>query len=178
MNSVYFYPKDQFTRNDCSCSLATLALIFDILFSVLSLVSIYIDLVLASLIYGDVGLIYCIIFSSFSIIKYSSIIFDWVIYGVYESHQSLSPSFIKVSIIMMIFYLVCICPYTLLFVFIVVGGRPTFILRILNLFFNPYLVPHYLLITSIIINLKFVNSQKISKYPIVLEKEMQKFIKN
>ena len=174
MNPEYYYPRGQFKKKYGSCSLVTLALIFDILCSVFSLLSIYLDCIFALYILGDAGLIYCIIFSIFSIIKYSSIIFDWVIFGIYQSKQSLSPNFIKVSIIILTFYLVCLCPYTLLFVFMIIGRKETFIRKILSLFFNLYLDPHYLLITSIIFNLKLVNSLKVSKDLLVLENEMKK----
>ena len=163
MEKLSFSRKFYIFQKSESLSFVTTILILDILCSFVPALAYYTDSRIALFIYRDLGLIYFIVFLSFLLIKYSSIIYQWLIYGIYQCQQSISPDFRKGSIIMLIIYLACIVPNTILFIIVLYVKCPNFIQFILQLFLNYYLIPHYLLILSISINLKFILGQKIYK---------------
>ena len=176
MNALYYYPINNFQKKSSICSLEKLIIIFNIICNLFSRFGIFVDLLIASDFYHKNEKIYLVTFTIFSLFKYSSLVYQWVIIGVYQYYKALSPCFRKASIIMLITYLACVVPYTIIFLIILIlkGSRNlSLALFIQDPFFFLYLIPHFLLIISLSLNLKFVIDQKISNDEINAEKEIQ-----
>ena len=157
MQEVYIYPVQYLGKKKESSSLEIPILVFNILCTITSIFAIYFDIVIGSIIHG-IGLLYYIAFIVLFIIKYSSIIYEWVIYGIYTCQNSYSFNFKKVSIFLLIVFLIVIVPMTFVILIMSIKGATSLKQLIIDIL-NPYLIPHYFMIVSLILNLIFVISQ-------------------
>ena len=149
----YFAPKK---RN--LSSLETIILILDMVSSIVSIFILDIDLIVAYLIYYDKGTKIFIIFLSCIIFKYSSLIYNWVIYGIYECNKSFSKCFKKASIIVLSIYFIFIFSFVLLFIIRNISDHPSWKQLIVDIF-NYYSIPHFIILFQIGYNIKFLFSE-------------------
>ena len=154
MEEIQMHPIQSISKKRASPGI-NLILILDILCSICSLFTIIFDVFAAAEIYAYDNFTGFLIYTIFSLIKYSSIIYNWVIYGVYERSSYLSKCFKIASIIILIIYMLLLVPYLIYLFSLILSAHTKVSVSEIQPFYL-YLVAHMLFIFSLVCSLRFV----------------------
>ena len=134
---------------------SNLILIFDTLCTIGPLFTILMDVVMAVIFYKYDSYTIFIIFCIITLIKYSSIIYNWVIYGVYQCSKSFTSCFKIASEIILIIYMIILLPYIIYISYLILRTYSNSSVSDLDPIY-PYLVVHICFFISNACSFRFV----------------------